>query len=185
MQNLPPITQLYVSIDAGNKKDLQAVDRPLFADFWERFLACLDMLREKQQRTVYRVTLMKGYNMHMIEEYAALVKRGLPTLIEIKGVTFCGDSKASEMTMDHVPFHEEVREFTQLVADACGPDYEVASEHAHSCCMLIAHTSMKVDGVFQTWIDYPKVSKNDEFRIKRMVCVSNTRNFALKTRNMF
>ena len=45
--------------------------------------------------------------------------------------------KASEMTMDHVPFHEEVREFTQLVADACGPDYEVASEHAHSCCMLV------------------------------------------------
>ena len=41
------------------------------------------------------------------------------------------------MTMDHVPYHEEVREFTQLVADACGPEYEVASEHAHSCCMLV------------------------------------------------
>lgn len=84
--------------------------------------------------------------------------------------------------MDHVPFHEEVREFTQLVADACGPEYEVASEHAHSCCMLvrqhlgtpshcssawdfltcyvlaaqIGHVSMKRDGVFHTWIDYPK-----------------------------
>jgi tRNA wybutosine-synthesizing protein 1 len=92
IKKLPPITQLYVSIDAGNKKDLQAVDRPLFADFWERFLACLDMLRAKEQRTVYRVTLMKGYNMHLIEEYAELVARGKPTFIEIKGVTFCGDS---------------------------------------------------------------------------------------------
>jgi tRNA wybutosine-synthesizing protein 1 len=95
IQKLPPITQLYVSIDAGNKKDLQAVDRPLFADFWERFLACLDMLRVKEQRTVYRVTLLKGYNMHLIQEYAALVARGKPTFIEIKGVTFCGDSVSS------------------------------------------------------------------------------------------
>ena len=45
MRKLPPITQLYVSVDAGNKKDLEAVDRPLFSDFWERYLACLDILR--------------------------------------------------------------------------------------------------------------------------------------------
>jgi hypothetical protein len=37
-RQLPPVTQLYVSVDAGNKRDLQAVDRPLFADFWERYL---------------------------------------------------------------------------------------------------------------------------------------------------
>ena len=52
-------------------------------------------LRKKQQRTVYRVTLLKGYNMHLIQEYAALVTRGRPTFIEIKGVTFCGDSVSS------------------------------------------------------------------------------------------
>ena len=27
LRKLPPLTQLYVSIDAGNKKDLEAVDR--------------------------------------------------------------------------------------------------------------------------------------------------------------
>jgi flavodoxin len=38
---LPPVTQLYVSIDAATKDTLKAIDRPLFADFWERFLgAC-------------------------------------------------------------------------------------------------------------------------------------------------
>eukprot|EP01045_Picozoa_sp_COSAG04_P008359 COSAG04_NODE_460_length_13977_cov_5.936662_11_plen_748_part_00 len=167
IRKLPPVTQLYVSIDAGNKKDLQAVDRPLFGDFWERFLACLDMLREKEQRTVYRVTLLKGYNMSCIEEYAALVARGRPTFIEIKGVTFCGDSKASDMTMSNVPYHEEVREFAQLVSDACGPEYELASEHAHSNCMLVGRVDMKVDGVFQTWIDYPKfhelIAKGEHF----------------------
>lgn len=33
---------------------LQAIDRPLFKDFWERFRECLTLLRDKHQRTVYR-----------------------------------------------------------------------------------------------------------------------------------
>ena len=32
----------------------QAIDRPLFKDFWERFRECLTLLRDKHQRTVYR-----------------------------------------------------------------------------------------------------------------------------------
>lgn len=35
---LEPVTQLYVSIDAATPSSLRAIDRPLFADFWERFL---------------------------------------------------------------------------------------------------------------------------------------------------
>lgn len=33
---------------------VQAIDRPLFKDFWERFRECLTLLRDKHQRTVYR-----------------------------------------------------------------------------------------------------------------------------------
>jgi hypothetical protein len=29
---------------------VQAVDRPLHADFWVRFLRCVDLLRAKRQR---------------------------------------------------------------------------------------------------------------------------------------
>ncbi len=46
------MTQLYISVDAANKTSLQAVDRPLFKDFWERFLSCIDVLKAKGQRTV-------------------------------------------------------------------------------------------------------------------------------------
>merc|ERR1711937_609197 len=38
---LTPITQLYVSVDAATPESLKAVDRPLFTDFWERFLESL------------------------------------------------------------------------------------------------------------------------------------------------
>lgn len=30
--------QLYVSVDAATKDALKAIDRPLFGDFWERFI---------------------------------------------------------------------------------------------------------------------------------------------------
>ena len=50
------------------------VPRPLFSDFWERFLACLEELKQKGQRTVYRLTLVKKYNMTDVSEYVALVK---------------------------------------------------------------------------------------------------------------
>jgi tRNA wybutosine-synthesizing protein 1 len=53
-------------------------------------------LSKKGQRTVYRLTLVKGYNAEEIENYARLVELGQPDFIEIKGVTFCGSSKGKE-----------------------------------------------------------------------------------------
>ncbi len=42
IRTLTPVTQLYVSIDAATRDTLKAVDRPLFTDFWERYLgACV------------------------------------------------------------------------------------------------------------------------------------------------
>ena len=38
IENLEPVTQLYVSVDAATKESLRAIDRPLFKDFWTRFL---------------------------------------------------------------------------------------------------------------------------------------------------
>ena len=65
---LDPVTQLYVSIDAASKETLKAIDRPLFKDYWERYMASLDHLRSKQQRTVYRLTLVKSWNMDEVNQ---------------------------------------------------------------------------------------------------------------------
>lgn len=46
-RNLTPVTQLYVSVDASTKDSLKKVDRPLFRDFWERFLDSLRALAAK------------------------------------------------------------------------------------------------------------------------------------------
>lgn len=156
MESLVPVTQLYISVDAPTAAELKAVDRPLFPDFWERFLQCVDLLRAKKQRTVFRMTLVNGWNTEQLSKYVELVRRGQPDFVEVKGVTYCGDSKASPLTIKHCPFHEEVRAYCREMAAQLGDKYELACEHAHSNIVLIAHTDFKVEGDWQTWIDYDK-----------------------------
>lgn len=56
----------------------------------------------------------------------------------LQGVTYCGESSASSLTMANVPWHEEVIYFVQQLANLL-PDYEIACEHEHSNCLLLAH----------------------------------------------
>uniref|UniRef100_A0A1A8MVF7 S-adenosyl-L-methionine-dependent tRNA 4-demethylwyosine synthase TYW1 n=1 Tax=Nothobranchius pienaari TaxID=704102 RepID=A0A1A8MVF7_9TELE len=155
IRNLEPVTQLYVSVDASTKDSLKKIDRPLFKDFWPRFLDSLRALGEKRQRTVYRLTLVKAWNVEEMMAYAELITLGQPDFIEVKGVTYCGESAASSLTMANVPWHQEVVAFVQQLADML-PQYEIACEHEHSNCLLIAHTKFKVDGEWWTWIDYER-----------------------------
>ncbi|NWR61800.1 TYW1 synthase, partial [Bucorvus abyssinicus] len=155
IRNLEPVTQLYVSVDASTKESLKRIDRPLFKDFWQRFLDSLKALSEKQQRTVYRLTLVKAWNVDELKAYADLIALGKPDFIEVKGVTYCGESSASNLTMANVPWHEEVVRFVQELADLI-PNYEIACEHEHSNCLLIAHKKFKINGEWFTWIDYDR-----------------------------
>jgi tRNA wybutosine-synthesizing protein 1 len=165
LASLIPVTQLYVSIDASNKDSLRKIDRPLHRDFWERFCACLDILRTRrfEQRTVFRLTLVKGFNMaEEVKGYADLVERALPCFVEVKGVTYCGTSAAGSagLTMQNVPFYEEVAEFvTHLEAElnTRGLSYGIGAEHAHSCCVLLAdRTRFKPNGKWATRIDFER-----------------------------
>jgi tRNA wybutosine-synthesizing protein 1 len=162
LRSLRRVTQLYVSIDASNKESLRKIDRPLHRDFWERFQQCLDILREKRfvHRTVFRLTLVKGFNVEdEVEGYADLVQQGLPCFVEIKGVTYCGTSSSAGagLTMQNVPFYEEVVDFVEALDAALlrrGLEYGIAAEHAHSCCVLLASKRFLIDGRWNTIIDY-------------------------------
>ena len=164
LQALKDVTQLYVSIDASNRESLRKVDRPLHRDFWERFLRCLDIIREKRfrKRTVYRLTLVKGFNIEdEAEGYADLVARGLPCFVEVKGVTYCGTSSSAGagLTMQNVPFYNEVVAFVETLNAALarrGLEYGIAAEHAHSCCILLASNRFLINGKWHTIIDYEK-----------------------------
>ena len=86
---------------------------------------------------------------------------GKPDFIEVKGVTYAGGGKRNQLTMENVPWHTEVIQFCHdlsakiaeiSVEDSEIPHYEIASEHEHSCCMLMANTKkFKKDDV---WYDF-------------------------------
>jgi len=159
IKSLHPVTQLYVSVDAPSKDALKKVDRPLFRDFWPRFIQSLQALRDKKQRTVYRLTLVKGWNTEEVDKYAELVDLGRPDFIEIKGVTFCGDSGKTgpaRLTMENVPWHAEVIEFAEQMAEKLNQEYAIASEHEHSNCILLASKRFLVADKWLTWIDYDR-----------------------------
>ena len=165
------VTQLYCSIDASNKEDLKAIDRPLFSDYWERFHACLSELdrRRHELRTVFRLTLVKGMNDAEVAEYAQLVRRYRPGFVEVKGMTFTGGNGSDSMTIKNCPTHAEVADFCVRLCAAIDDDtteetkgrdaasYGLASEHEHSCCVCVARRDQYwVDGSWHTWIDYDR-----------------------------
>ncbi|KAA1079822.1 hypothetical protein PGT21_025299 [Puccinia graminis f. sp. tritici] len=172
--DLPPVTQLYLSIDAGTKESLKSIDRPLHRDFWERFLESIDIVRKKKIRTVFRLTLVKGENSDEIKEYAELIRRGQPDFIEVKGVTYCGYPGSSNLTIKNSPWHNEVIKFVEDLCEEINDpryrassqngdaqqapiaEYGLAAEHAHSCCVLAAHQKYYFDDQWHTWIDYDK-----------------------------
>lgn len=158
------VTQLYVSIDASNRESLRRVDRPLHRDFWERLQRCLAILRDRRfrQRTVFRLTLVKGFNVDdEVEGYADMVEKALPCFVEVKGVTYCGTSTSAGagLSMANVPFYHEVCDFVTALEAALrrrGLAYGLAAEHAHSCCVLLASERFRVDGRWHTRIDYDR-----------------------------
>lgn len=174
IESLRPITQLYVSVDAPTPESLIAIDRPLFNDAWDRLKRSLSSLKAKGQRTVARLTVVKGWNSDEVEGYAKLIALGHVSLVEVKGVTFCGKSDASNLNMSNSPWHHEVvtltknlqKELAKLRQEAthdAPPEYGLACEHKHSCSVLLARVDQfsEVNPVtgkltWKTWIDYEK-----------------------------
>jgi tRNA wybutosine-synthesizing protein 1 len=128
IEQLCPVTQLYVSVDAATKETLKAVDRPLFEDFWERFLKSIDALSKKGQRTVFRLTLIKEWNMSEIENYAALVKRGKPDFIEVSNSLICihPPTPTPTPTHTHPPTHPPTHTHTHTLNT-----YTLSDFHSH------------------------------------------------------
>ena len=50
--------------------------------------------------------------------------------------------------MDNVPWHEEVVQFVEQLAALLHGNYEIASEHAHSNCVLLAHRKVSRPSLF-------------------------------------
>ena len=114
LKGLSP-TQLYVSVDAPNKKIYSKIDRPGFKDAWERLNKTLEVVSDMSCRRVLRLTLVKGLNMVDEEGYANLIKKAKPDFVEAKAYMWVGSSR-QRLTIENMPRHHEIKEFAEKIA---------------------------------------------------------------------
>jgi tRNA wybutosine-synthesizing protein 1 len=146
-------TQLYVSVDAADRRTFQRTVNAVEADAWDTLIETLDVLAEKDQtRTVIRTTLVDGVNMHTPAWYAAMCDRADVDFVEMKAYMHVGHSRG-RLDRSAMPSHERVREFTEQVA-AFLPDHDTYREVEQSRVALLARDE-------DTWV--PKLKGGSEF----------------------
>ena len=134
LQNLTEPTNLYISLDAPNRKTYKDTDRPTMPDFWERLNLSLEFMRSFSCRKVIRMTLVKDLNMHDTAGYAKLIERASPDFIEVKGYMWLGFSR-KRLKKANMPSHKEVKEFADKISALAG--YKFKDEQEESRVVLL------------------------------------------------
>lgn len=142
LAKLQPVTQLYISLDAPNKKIFNSLNKPLFKDGWERLNKSLEIMKKlrKKTRTTIRITCIKGINMLEEKNYAELIKKSNPLFIEVKAYMWVGSSRL-RLQQENMPSHNEVKEFANKIALLI--NYKVIDEKPNSRVVLLAEKDFK------------------------------------------
>ncbi|MDP2908597.1 MAG: 4-demethylwyosine synthase TYW1 [Nanoarchaeota archaeon] len=141
LENLSDLpVQLYVSVDAPNKRLYDEVDRPLAKDSWDRFNKTLGLLPSLKTRKVLRLTLVKGLNMVDAKGYAQLIKKADPDFVEIKAYMWVGHSRLN-LELKNMPLHKDVKAFSQKIIKLTG--LEMIDEKENSRVVLLSGKDSK------------------------------------------
>ena len=134
-------TQLYITLPAPNKEIYKKTCNPLIKDGWEKLNKSLEIMADKSrkgrrngERTVIRLTLVKGLNMKDPNGYAKLIEKASPLFIEVKGYMAIGFSR-QRLGPEFMPTHQEVKEFAESIAEGTG--YILTDEQEASRVVLL------------------------------------------------
>jgi len=134
-------TQIYISLNAPDKITYQKACAPL-TDTWHDIRQSLETIKDSGSRTAVRITLTKGVNMKNPEGYAHLIEFAEPDYVELKAYMHLGFSR-HRLTLDSMPSHEEVLDFSRKVAEALG--YFIADVSENSRVVLLSKDGKKQD----------------------------------------
>jgi tRNA wybutosine-synthesizing protein 1 len=127
-------TQLYISMNAPDKKTYEKVCAPL-RDTWENIKQSLELMKSSKSRTAVRITLTRGINMINPEGFAHLMEAAQPDYVELKAYMYLGFSR-KRLSLENMPSHEEVKDFSKQVARALG--YFITDESENSRVVLLS-----------------------------------------------
>ena len=135
LRHLDPLpTQLYISVTAPNAEIFRRLTLPAQPEAWDRLQESLEILRDLPTRRVVRHTLVKGWNLGWVEEYAAMDLLARPDFIEPKGYVYMGKSR-QRLGTDHVPSHADIGGFARALAHRTG--YHLLDESPESKVYLL------------------------------------------------
>ncbi len=132
-------TQLYISLNAPDKSIYEKVCSPA-GDTWENIKQSMEIMKDSGTRTAVRITLTKGVNMVNPEGFASIIRLAEPDYVELKAYMHLGFSR-KRLSLDNMPFHEEVMDFSKQVAQALG--YCIADESKNSRVVLLSKDGTK------------------------------------------
>ncbi len=130
-------SQLYVSIEAWDKKSYNYFTRPLVPRAWELTLETFDLMPSFTNPTAIRITLIKGFNDHeeAIKGFAKIINTAQPTYVEVKSYMWVGASR-DRLSKANMPTHEEVRAFSEKLSELTG--YPIIGESVNSRVTLLS-----------------------------------------------
>jgi len=130
-------SQLYISLEAWDKESYDLFNKPLVPRGWELTLETLEMLPSFSSTTVYRITVVKGFNDNdeAIKGFAKLIRLGLPNYVEVKAYMYVGASKG-RLTRENMPNYDEVKEVAKKISNESS--YPIVSESAPSRVVLLS-----------------------------------------------
>ncbi len=128
-------TQLYITLASPDKEVHSQLLKPGVKNAWEKLLESQEMLQSLDCRTVNRLTMVTGRNMHGIRQYAKLINLGEPDFIEVKGYMHIGLSR-ERLSPDNATPQSEIRAFGQKIASLTG--YYLVDEQTESRVVLLA-----------------------------------------------
>ena len=135
LRALDPLpTQLYVSVTAPNAEVFQRLTLPTDPHAWSRLVESLEIIRGLRTRRVVRHTLVRGWNLGWVADYAELDLTARPDFIEPKGYVYMGRSR-QRLGRDHVPTHAEIGAFARGLSGRTG--YRVLDESRDSKVFLL------------------------------------------------
>ena len=135
-------TQLYISLDAPNKKVFEKLCNPQVDNGWDNLNKSLDLLSSFDCRKVLRITCVKDFNMINIDEYADLIKNSSPDFVEIKAYMFVGYSR-KRLKWENMPSNQEIYDFAALIAEKC--DLEILDRAYESRVVLLGSENKKIN----------------------------------------
>jgi tRNA wybutosine-synthesizing protein 1 len=126
-------TNMYITLPAPNEKIYKKTCLPA-GNYWKKIMKSLSMLKEFD-KSVIRLTLVKGLNFVNPEQYAKIIEKASPNYLEVKSYMNVGGSR-EKLDYSQMPLHNEIKAFAQQIAE--NSSYAIKDEKSDSRVVLMA-----------------------------------------------